>query len=311
MYKIAMYKITIGIPTYKRPAMLDKLLQSIFAGHLDPALVKQVDIVIVDNDLEKSGAQTTAKWINNSVFPFYVHYFSCPSKGLSNVRNEILNQALRLEPDYIVGIDDDEYVSPQWLNELTTTIVNNQGDFALGPVIPSFETPVAPAIAQWFGLQKFTDQQRMDFLETPNLIMRAQFLRDHQLKFDPRFNSLGAEDTYFGVNALKKGANIFWAAKAIVYETIPAQRATLQWLIKRRFRVANTYTYILLLEKHYARVVKKILVNVAYLMVGALAMVLTPLDFKYRYFGVLKIAESFGGFAGLLNIKFHEYSTGR
>lgn len=306
-----MYKITIGIPTYKRPAMLDKLLKSIFASNLDPALIKQLDIIIVDNDVEKTGEPTTAKWAKETRPAFGLHYFNCPSKGLSNVRNEIIEQALLLEPDYIVGMDDDQYVPPTWLNELIATIVNNLGDFALGPVIPIFETFVSPAIAQWFGYATIEDQKKVDFLETANLVMRAQFLKDHQLRFDTRFNTLGAEDTYFGVSAVKKEANIFWAAKAFVYETIPAKRATLQWLIKRKFRVANTYTYIMLLEKRYARVLKKILVNVAYLCVGALAIVLTPIGFKYRYFGVLKIAESFGGFAGLLNIKFHEYSTGR
>ena len=306
-----MCKITIGIPTYQRPAMLDKLLQSIFASHLDPALIKQVDIIIVDNDIEKTAEQTVIKWAKSPISPFGLHYYSCPSKGLANVRNEIIDKAMLLEPDYMVGMDDDQYVSSTWLNELIATIVNNRGDFALGPVIPIFETFVSPAIAQWFGHQTIEDQKKVNFLETANLVMRAQFIKDQQLRFDTRFNTLGAEDTYFGVSALKRGANIFWAAKAFVYETIPKKRATLQWLIKRKFRVANTYTYIMLLEKRYARVLKKILVNVAYFFVGALAIVLTPIGFKYRYFGVLKIAESFGGFAGLLNIKFHEYSTGR
>lgn len=306
-----MYKITIGIPTYKRPAMLDKLLQSIFTSHLDPALIKQVDLIIIDNDVEKTGEQITASWSKNAAAPFCVHYFNCPAKGLSNVRNEIINKALQLDPDYMVSVDDDQYVTSTWLNELIATIINKHGDFALGPVIPIFENFVSPAIAQWFWHQKIEDQKKVSFLETANLVMRAQFIKDHQLRFDTRFNSLGAEDTYFGISALKKDANIFWAAKAVVYETIPAKRATLQWLIKRKFRVANTYTYIMLLEKRYAQVLKKILVNFLYLIVGALAMVLTPIGFKYRYFGVLKIAESFGGFAGLLNIKFHEYSTGR
>lgn len=306
-----MYNITIGIPTYKRPAMLDKLLQSIFDCHLNPALIKQLDIIIVDNDIEKTGEHITAKWVKKTRPTFGLHYFNCPSKGLANVRNEIIEQAMLLEPDYMVGMDDDQYVTPNWLNELIATIVNNRGDFALGPVIPTFETAVPPAIAQWFEYQTIEDQKKVDFLETANLVMRAQFIKDQQLRFDTRFNTLGAEDTYFGISALKKEANIFWAAKAFVYETIPEKRATLQWLIKRKFRVANTYTYIMLLEKRYARVLKKILVNVAYLFVGALAIVLTPIGFKYRYFGVLKIAESFGGFAGLLNIKFHEYSTGR
>ena len=117
-----MCKITIGIPTYQRPAMLDKLLQSIFASHLDPALIKQVDIIIVDNDIEKTAEQTVIKWAKSPISPFGLHYYSCPTKGLANVRNEIIEQALLFEPDYMVGMDDDQYVTPTWLNELIARV---------------------------------------------------------------------------------------------------------------------------------------------------------------------------------------------
>ena len=306
-----MYKIAIGIPSYQRTAMLDKLMHSILACNLDPTLIKHVDIIIVDNDVEKTAEPITNKWIKNAATPFCIYYVNCPTKGLAHVRNEIFERALSLAPDFIVGMDDDQYVTPNWLNELTATIVNNKADFAIGPVIPQLEKNVSPAIAQWFSASRLEDQKSIDFLETANLIIRVPFIVEHQLRFDLRFNTIGAEDTYFGISALKKGAKIFWAAKAIVYETIPEKRATLQWLIKRRFRVANTFIYIMILEKRYARVIKKVLVNFLYLILGIFATVLIPFSFKYRYFGVLKIAESFGGFAGLLNIKFHEYSTGR
>jgi succinoglycan biosynthesis protein ExoM len=306
-----MHKVTIGIPTYKRPAMLEKLLQSIFSCRVDPSLVSKVDIVIVDNDAEKTAESTVVRLLNDCPPLFQMHYCDFPIKGLSNVRNEIINKAIEKDPDFILFVDDDEYVVEDWLTAHVSTIVRNRGDFAMGPVIPEFEKKVSADIAQWFGHYTFEDQRSLDFMDSGNLIMRTKFIKETELRFDPRFNTLGAEDSYFGVSALKKGASIFFAKGAIAYETIPEKRATLAWLYKRRFRGANTYTYIILLEKKYFQVLKKILVNFVYLLVGVLSLVLVPIHFNYRYFGVLKLAESLGGFAGLFNIRFHEYLKGR
>ncbi len=288
--------------------MLEKLVNSIFMSNIDRTLIEPIDIVVVDNDIDRTAETVINRLItiNTSEF-FNLHYFSYSNKGLSNVRNEIIKEALLLKPDYIVFVDDDEYVSAEWLNELIRTITQNKGDFALGPAIPDFESRVSSAIAEGFPYFKFADQAEIDFIHSGNMIMRSEFIRVHQMKFDPRFNTLGAEDSYFGVTALKRGGSIFWSKKAIAYETIPAKRATLNWLIKRRFRGGNTYVYILLMEKEYAKIIKKIAVSFIYLCIGILALLLTPIPFKHRYFGILKIAESLGALAALFDIKYHEY----
>ena len=303
-----MYKLTIGIPSYQRPAMLEKLVKSIFSCNIDHYLIAHLDIVVIDNDVDRSAEPIIKSLISSNTYEFHhLHYFNYPEKGLSNVRNEIIKKAMLLEADYIACIDDDEYVSVEWLNELIRTVVNNDGDFALGPVIPVFEKKVSTAISTWFFYFKYEDQRILNFIYSSNLIMRTRFLLVQQMEFDPRFNTLGAEDSYFGAIAIKKRATIFWANKAVAYETIPSERASLNWLIKRKFRLANSYMYILLLEKKYIKIVKKIFVSFIYLPIGFFAMILTPINFKYRYYGILKIAESIGALARLFNIKYHEY----
>lgn len=303
-----MYKLTIGIPTYKRPIMLEKLLHSILSSHVDSSLLSYIDIVVVDNDAERTAEAVVAHWINNHPDSFFhLHYFNYPIKGLANVRNEILKRALILEPDYIAFIDDDEYACPDWMNELTFTIVNNQADIVVGPVLPIFEQETSPAISSAFYFFRYNDQEAIDFMYSGNVIMRARFLIDQQLIFDARFNTLGAEDTFFGVTALKKGAKIFWSNKAVAYEVVPEKRAKLSWLIKRKFRLANTYMYILLIEKQYGKIIKKVLVSFFFLFVGTLALILTPMGIKHRFFGILKISESLGALAKLFNINYQEY----
>lgn len=305
-----MHNLTICIPTYKRPQMLKKLILSIMDNNIDESLIKDANIIIVDNDIERTAEEITNELKTLCDDHYKLSYHNYPEKGLSNVRNEIFKCALEAGPDYIICIDDDEYTTPDWLKQLISTITLNKGDIAMGPVIPEIGSKVSPAISFWFKnpTQK-KNNQGIDYFESGNFIICTKFLLQNKLEFDNRFNLTGAEDSYFGVVALKKGAKIFWAAHAIAYETIPEKRATLNWLVKRSYRGALTFTYILLLEKKYVRILKKIIVNVIYFIVGTFSLLLLPFRLKLKYWGIIKIAESVGSFAGLAGIKYHEYNN--
>ncbi len=303
-----MNHVVIGIPTYKRPQMLKKLILSIFSCEVKLNLVKSIDVVIVDNDAERTAEKVTQDLISECPDKFSLNYFNCPNKGLAHVRNEILDRALELSPDLIALIDDDEYPATNWISELVDILYANDADIVLGPNKPVFEKEVHPNFAHLFDTIEFANNTQVDFVKTNNLIIRAEFIIKHKLRFDSRFNQTGGEDTYFGVEAVNSGARIFWAQNAVVYETIPAKRASLNWLVKRAYRGATTYTYILKLEKEILRLVKKVIVSLIYLLVGTLSMPLIFFPIKNRYWGLLKICNSFGGFAGLFNKRYKEYS---
>ena len=302
-----MYKLAICIPTYKRPVMLKKLILSIINNQIDNSLIKKFNIIIVDNDIDR-----TAEGITNELKTIYADrftliYHNYPKKGLSYVRNEIFRKALESSPDYILCIDDDEYATNEWITQLILTITKNKGDIAMGPVIPEIESPVSSAISYWFKSPRIINDQELDYFESGNFIICTKFLMKNKLEFDPRFNLTGAEDSYFGVTALKKGAKIYRAGGAIAYESISEKRATLNWLIKRSYGSALTYSYILVLEKKYLKILKKLFVNIAYIIAGTISLVLLPFGSKYKYWGILKISDSLGNFAGLAGFKYHEY----
>jgi succinoglycan biosynthesis protein ExoM len=279
---------------------------------LDTALIDNIDILVIDNDVAKSAETTIAHLIEEGHNSFNLHYHNYPIKGLVNVRNELIRRALEYCPDFLAFIDDDEFASTDWLNELIKTLVTNHANLAVGPVRPVFEKEVSNSIAHWFTQKSHPNQCNVEFIQTGNMIVRAQFLLDNpMMRFDQRFNTTGAEDSYFGVMALKMGVKIWWAQNAKAYETIPEKRATISWLLKRNYRGAITYTFIILLEKQYLNILKKIFVNCLYLALGITTLILTPIKFRYRYYGPMKIAESIGGFAGLFNVKYHEYAKGR
>jgi succinoglycan biosynthesis protein ExoM len=306
-----MYNIVIGIPTYKRPEMLKKLIFSIIDSNIDTSIINDLNVLVIDNDIDRSSEVVVKEIVGKLSFIHKLIYFNYPVKGLSNVRNELFAQALKFNPDYIVCLDDDEFATTDWLNQLLLTITANNGDIAVGPVIPVFESNISPYISCWFKYHDLPNNIKTEVFETNNFIISTRFLLKHNLKFDMRFNTTGAEDSYFRLAVLKKDAKIYWAAKAIAYETIPEVRAKLLWLIKRNYRGAITYTYILKLEKEYFKILRKCLVNIAYFLSGSIALIAIPFPFKHKYWGIFKVSESIGGFAGLYGIKYHEYAKGR
>lgn len=287
--------------------MLKKLILSIINNQLDKTQIKSINIIVVDNDIERTAEQITIELKSIYADRFSLIYHSYPKKGLSHVRNEIFRKALECTPDYILCIDDDEYATTEWIMQLLLTITTTKGDIAMGPVIPEIESPVPAAISFWFKTPLIINNQELDYFESGNFIISTEFLVKSNIEFDARFNLTGAEDSYFGVMALKKGAKIYRAGGAVAYETISENRATLSWLVKRFYRGALTYSHILILEKKYLRILKKVGVNIVNIIAGTFSLILLPFQSKYRYWGILKISESAGSFAGMAGMKYDEY----
>lgn len=302
-----MHNIAICIPTYKRPLMLKKLIVSINDCNIEKQLINDINIIIVDNDIDKTAETTINQFMKGSDGISKIFYYNYPVKGLSNVRNELINKALLLNPGYLIFIDDDEYVTPNWLNELVKTMIVNNGDLTVGPVIPIFENNVSRYINCWFDRPTYLNNSKLDFIITGNLIINVKSLRECNIRFDPRFNKTGSEDSYFGIQMIKRGATIYWADNAIAYETISKNRANLKWLIQRWFRGSGTYTYVLKLEKEYFNIFKKIIVSIFYVIVGFISLLLILIPIRKKYWGIHKLTVGIGALAGFTNILYKEY----
>lgn len=304
-----MYNVTICIPTYKRLEMLKQLIDSISHCKINTSLINKINIIVVDNDIDKT-AKSTINKLKKEIIEFSVlHYYNYPIKGLSNVRNELLKRAFQFEPDFIIFIDDDEFVTENWLNELVKTITINKADAACGPVLAKVPKSVSNNMAFLFERNNYEDQENINDWFTGNLILRRTTLEKYNIWFDTRFNKTGGEDAFFGRQMSKKGATIFWAANAITYENIPIARTKIKWFIKRSFREASTYIFVLKIEKNYLQLIKKTGVSMLYIVIGLFSIIFFLLPRKViAYRGVRKLSLGLGGLAGLLNIQYKEYA---
>lgn len=302
-----MNKIVICIPTFKRPEMLKKLVLSIIECNIDESLISSRSIVIVDNDAGMSAEATVAGIIENEAKGVEINYSGFPAKGLANVRNELMRIGLAQNPQFIVFVDDDEYVVADWLNELVKTIESNNGDMAMGPIDSIVGKDIPPYISCWLQRENYLNNTRQYFIRTGNLIIRVASLLEKNVWFDPRFNKTGGEDSFFGLQMIKKGAKIFWASKAVVCEAVPDDRANIKWLSARYYNGANKFTFILKLERNRLKMARKIAVSLIYIVAGFFGLILIFFPITKRYKGLLKLSEGLGGIAGFLSLRYNEY----
>src|SRR5690606_15563812 len=138
----------------KRPDMLKRTLQSILDNDLQGEGNWRVDIVVVDNDTDRTAESTTksVRVPENSFFK--IHYHSFGQKGLSKVRNTLIEKALALQPKFDVFIDDDEYASVNWIKSLVNTDNQEKSDMVMGPVPTVLDKPLPEFLTVWFKQPK-------------------------------------------------------------------------------------------------------------------------------------------------------------
>lgn len=239
--------VAICICTYKRPAMLRRLLSS---------LPPDTTTIVVDNDPERS--------VEIICREFGVVYSCEPRRGISHARNTALGLA---DADLIACIDDDEYPSSAWLSELLRCQSQYDADIVIGPVLPDF----APAAPEWAKRGGFYARPRCNTGDTPphlcagNMLIRKRILWPEP--FNPDFALTGAEDTDFFMRVRQREARIIYCNEAIAYEHIPAERCTPRYIRRRAFSGGSSYTHIAL--SHGASRLSRCIKGLARVAIGA------------------------------------------
>lgn len=220
--------LDICICTYRRPS-LDATLASIATQRLPDDVVLRV--IIADNDVEptRRDAITTAA----TGLGLDLHYVHAPARNISIARNACLDAATA---DWIAFMDDDEEAAPDWIARLLAARGDNQVVFGVAKARYS-----DPRIAAWVREGDFHSTS-MGANDAPykgytgNVLLDRSFVEEHGLRFDPALGQTGGEDTLFFRLMYDAGARFAYAPDAIVTEETPPARATLGWLVRRRYR---------------------------------------------------------------------------
>ncbi len=235
-----MTSVDICVCTYRRP-QLAETLKSLSALIVPTGTT--VRVIVADNDTTPSAAPIVEKTRTDG-YPFPLVHVHCPASNISIARNACLDAA---QADYVAFIDDDCTASPRWLAALMERARAGGADAVLGPVEAIYQ-PGAPG---WMRRGDFhstlpvfvAGDLRTGY--TCNVLMRRSAPAIVGRRFDLALGRTGGEDTQFFTEMRRAGGTIDYAPDALASEPVPAERASLAWLAKRKFRTGQTHGRLL------------------------------------------------------------------
>lgn len=295
--------------TFRREAGLARLLAGLNGLTFSKNPAPQITVIIVDND---PGAPMRALVeAARPTFRWSLTYDCEPVQGISSARNRTLD-LVPADADFLAFIDDDEVPEPVWLDELLNVCRAYGAMIVQGPVRPRFLSPPPRWLVRgrFLELGPYQDGASLHYGYTGNSLIDAAVVRRLGLRFDPRFDRTGGEDQRFFGRAIAAGHRVVTAEKALVHEWIPANRTTLLYLLRRRFRMGTTLAMIDRIEGGKWRLVMRVLKGLARIGLG-LAQTATVLSQgSAGLAGALcTIAWGAGALAGVLGVTHREYDT--
>jgi succinoglycan biosynthesis protein ExoM len=262
------------VATFRRPAPLARLLESLARQKLPPGV--GVEVIVVDDDPDGSAAPVARRFAEG---PHPVHYLVGGQRNLARARNRGVEAA---RGRWLAFVDDDEVAAEGWLAAYWERAAEGEADGWLGPVVPRLERVVTP----WLDLRTFYARPRHATgapvpraeLRTSNAFLgRALFAGR---RFDPAFGGprhFGEDSELLGRWAAA-GARFAWCDEAVVEEWLPPERHRLAWLARRAYGGGYAWTRLALRGEprlaalaHLARSLVLLAAGLA-LLPGALAL---------------------------------------
>jgi succinoglycan biosynthesis protein ExoM len=237
--------ITVCVCTYKREALLLRLLQALDRQSSDGSFALS-RIVVIDNDPEQSASNGILQYNRERTLP--VQYDVEPMRNIAQVRNRALGN---VTSDYVAFIDDDEVPCHDWLLHLFKAMKTFQADAVFGPVVPDYDGD-PPA---WIVRSRICERPSYvtgttlswQQTRTGNVLFRSAIFYKSHIQFDPEY-ACGGEDVDFFRRVYLAGKKLVWCNEAPVYElvtkprmrrTYHLKRALLQGAISRKYASAN------------------------------------------------------------------------
>jgi succinoglycan biosynthesis protein ExoM len=295
--------ISLCVCTWRREEGLRRLLSSF------EQLVVPVDtnvlIIIVENDQVNHSESIVDEF--NKRGKLKIKYCLEPKQGLVFARNRSVAESNNC--DFCCFTDDDQVVSPMWLSELIRCQKEFDADGVAGPTMPVFTGEVPEYISSFHQPDTYPYGTVVMHAFTGCLMLRKRYLDMIEGPFEVKLNFSGGEDNYLTKKITGLGGILRFSPYAIAFETVPENRATVRFIIRRKFRTSNTellirtitnpgFRKISTLPRYFIRFCYGSLIMIPYLIFAK----------KNRLKGLLKVVNAFGGFAGIFgrNSQFYK-----
>ncbi len=229
--------ISVCIPTYRRPDMLDTCIRALQDQELGAF---SYSIVVVDNDILESARDIVTGWQQRSLIEIFYDVERVPN--ISSARNKAIKSATG---DLVAFIDDDEFPEPKWLLKLVVAYFDFSADGVLGPVIPLYEgTPSTWLVKSGLCARKTfstgTILRNTKDMRTGNVLLGRHLFEFDEAPFNPQFGRSGGEDSDFFERKVQEGRSFIWCNEACVHEKVPKERQNLRFFVRRALVLGST-----------------------------------------------------------------------
>jgi succinoglycan biosynthesis protein ExoM len=295
-------RVVIAIPTFKRPKSLARLLHAIARLKTEA----EIYVLVADNDAEAhQGFDICA-----SMAPAYRWPLKAvieKTRGIAQVRNRLVAEALKDDAKFIAMIDDDEWPDEHWIDELLRAQRAVRADVIQGSVLftdLASGSKSVPDIRHASGLVEMLKG-------AGNLLVRREVFETIAAPwFDPAFALTGGEDFDFFMRLKKAGCRFAWSDEARALGDVPPRRNELSWTLKRAYSNGNSDMRVIL--KHQpglipvAREGLKILGAVLLSLPLALILGFSP---NHRREPLTRLCRAAGKLTAMAGQRYNEYAV--
>jgi hypothetical protein len=279
--------------------MLRRLLDAVAALETNADL----RILVADNDAEHHAGFDLCHEIKTYRWPLAA--VIARQRGIAQVRNCLIEEALKTDAAFIAMMDDDEWPAPQWLDAFLKAARDTRADVLQGSILfgrgeaadghGDIRRPSGPiAMLQGAG----------------NLLIRRAVLEKMPAPwFDPQFALSGGEDQDFFVRLARTGKRFAWSDEARAHGDIPEARTTLAWLLRRAYSTGNSDMWVLLKHRPgMTRLVAEAMKILAALLLSPLAALILAPNPNRRVLALQKLFRALGKITAMFGARYQEYA---
>lgn len=305
-----MIDVTVGIPSFRRPQGLKRLLLALESLETNA----NVRVLVADNDAERREAIALCNDLRARGYRWRLDCILAAERGIAQARNALADHVLAHSPcDFIAMLDDDEWPEPGWLDGFLAAQRMTGADALHGAVLRDFEDAPGDWARGSHGIAPLRGRTGViPMIEGTSNVLIARACLEGLAKpcFDPSFALSGGEDRDFFERLRRQGRRFAWADEAIVHSWVPASRASFRWVLQRAYRTGNSDMRVFLKHAHSraetAREVAKI--AAAAILCPGLLLLFAPFV-RRRTDALCKLCRAAGKTAALMGRRYDEYVT--
>ena len=222
--------VTIAICTRERPIELARLLDSLGQSRFRTIDRPCADVLIVDNTpggsrLDAADLERRCGWP--------VRIVEEPRTGVAYARNTVIANRNPCA-EFLVCVDDDQVVTPSWLDSHLGRARETDAPILTGPVLVRIPTEAAPwARVLWQHIPRHPTGTPMPSFLGGNVCFRTRVFDECSERYDESQATATADDTDLGRRLRDAGYDIEWNDGAIAWEVVPLARLQLRWFAER------------------------------------------------------------------------------